>query len=155
MSEGWRGPPLFPPRQGFFSPHRKKKMDIFAAFATDETLETEGKWFPLSKKAKIRVARSGNPNYVNALRAKMKENQLDLSTGDEADQLAEEILIDVMAETILLGWEHLEFQGKPIAYSRDSARTLLRVKDFRKKVASLSEGFESFRLKAEEDQGND
>lgn len=129
-------------------------MDIFAAFATDEKLEAEGKWFPLSKTAKIRVARSGNQAYVQALRAKMKEAQLDLSSGDEADQLAEEILTDVMAETLLLGWEGLSYQGKPVSYSKEMARTLLKVKDFRKKVVALSENFEAFRLQAEEAQGN-
>lgn len=132
-------------------------MDIFAAFATDEKLETEGKWFPLSKTAKVLVARAGNPDYVKELRARMKEAQLDLSSGEEADQLAEEVLTQVMAKTVLLGWEGFT-EGKdkkPVPYSVEKAAEYLRLKDFRKKVAGLSENFESFRLKAEAEQGND
>lgn len=130
-------------------------MDIFSSFATDETLENEGKWRPLSKTAKILVARSGNPKYVAMLRAKMAEAQLDLSSGEEADQLAEGILIDVMAKTILLGWSGLTYQGKEAPYSFEMAKTFLKVKDFRKKVAGMSDDFESFRVKEEVEQKND
>jgi hypothetical protein len=131
-------------------------MDIFAAFATDEKLEVEGKWFPLSKTASVLVARSGNPDYIKQLRAKMKDAQLDLSGGDEADQVAEEIMIDVMAETVLKGWKGIKDKaGAAVPYSVEQARTYLRVKDFRKKVSGFSESFEAFRVKAEEEQGND
>jgi len=133
---------------------KKNKMDIFSSFATDETLENEGKWFPLSKTAKIKVARAGNPKYQALLRAKMKEAQLEYSSGDEADQLAEAILIDVMAHTILLGWESLTYQGKDAPFSVGMAATFLKVKDFRKKVSELSSNFESYKLQADAAQGN-
>lgn len=132
----------------------KKKMDILATFQTDEKLETEGKWFPLSKTAKVLVARSGNPKYRAALRAKMKEVQLDLTSGPEAEQLADEVLIDVMAETLLLGWKGIKDGANDVPYSAEQARTYLRVKDFRAKIAALSDNFEAFRAKAEQDQGN-
>ena len=131
-------------------------MDIFASFATDEKLEVEGRWFDLSKTAKVRVARSGNPQYVKMLRKKLDENRIDLdSQGDEANEIAEKLMVDVMADTILLGWEGLEFQGKPIEYSRLNSRLLLKVKDFRKKISGFSESFEAFKVKAQEDLGND
>lgn len=129
-------------------------MDIIAAFATDEKLETEGKWFPLSKTAKVLVARSGNDKFVELLRKKMKEAQLDLTSGEEAEALAEEILIDVMSKTVLLGWEGITEAGKAVAYSHDKAREYLAVKEFRRKVSALSENFEAYRLKAEAEQGN-
>ena len=129
-------------------------MDIFAAFATDEKLEAEGKWFPLSKDAKVLVARSGNQRYVTALRDKAKEAQLDLASGEEADQLAEEILIDVMAETVLLGWKGITDKGAEVPYSVAQAKAYLKIKDFRRKVQGFSENFEAFRLKAEVEQGN-
>lgn len=130
-------------------------MDILATFGTDEALEKDGKWFPLSKTAKVLVARSGNEHYVTTLRKKMQEAQIDLSTGEEAEKLAEEILLDVMSETILLGWEGITSGGKPVPYSREQARTYLRVKDFRRKVAGFSENFEAFRLRQEAEQGKD
>jgi hypothetical protein len=131
-------------------------MDIFATFATDEKLEVEGRWFDLSKTAKVRVARSGNPQYIKLLRKKLDEKRIDLdSQGDEANDVAEKLMIDVMADTILMGWEGLEFRGKPMEYSRLNARLLLQVKDFRKKVSGFSESFEAFKVKAQEELGND
>lgn len=130
-------------------------MDILSSFATDEKLENEGKWFPLSKTASVRVARSGNTKYVSLLRQKMAEAQLDLTSGEESDQIAEGILIDVMAETVLVGWKGLTEAGTDVPYSVTKAKEYLRVKDFRKKVNGFAENFESFRLKAEAEQKND
>ena len=129
-------------------------MDIFNSFATDEKLENEGKWFPLSKDAKVLVARSGNPKYLSSLRKKMADAQLDLSTGDEADQLAESILVDVIGETILLGWSGITEKDVTVVYSATKAKEYLKVKDFRKKIVGLSENFNAFKLKEAEEQKN-
>jgi hypothetical protein len=130
-------------------------MDVYTTYATDETAEVEGRWFPLSKTAKVLVARSGNSRYNAAFRKKLNDHEMDLGTGTpEADKLAEEILVEVMADTILLGWEGLKFQGQDVAYSKEQARTMLRVKDFRKRVTVIADSLENFRIKAEEAQGN-
>lgn len=131
-------------------------MDVFSSFATDEALEVEGTWFHLSKTARVRVARAGNEKYLKALRKGLEANRIDFeSASDESNEVAEKLMIDVMADTILLGWEGLSFQGKPMEYSRINARVLLRVKDFRKKITGFSESFEAFKVKAQEDLGND
>ncbi len=130
-------------------------MDIIATFSTDEALETQGKWFPLSKTAKVLVARAGNDNYLEALRAKMQEAQLDLTAGKEAEKLAEDLIIEVMADTILLGWEGLKSGDKLVPYSREQARSYLRIKDFRKKISAFSDNFEAYRKAAEVEQGKD
>lgn len=131
-------------------------MDIFKSFATDEKSETEGRWFPLSKTTKVLVARTGNPAYIRLARKKLEENKVDLeSQGDEGSDLAEMVMTEVMAKTILLGWEGLEYKGKKVDYSVEMAKTLLGIKDFRKKIASLSDNFEAFKLKEEEALGND
>ena len=129
-------------------------MDIYTSFATDETLETEGKWFPLSKTASVKVARAGNPKYVELLRARMKEAQLDMMSGKEADEMAESILVDVMAESVLLGWKGLTFKGEDVSVSVANARKLLAVKDFRRKISGFSENFDAFRVKEDAEQGN-
>lgn len=129
-------------------------MDIFAAFSTDQVLESTGKWFSLSKTAKVLVARSGNQNYADALRESMGESPLEGLVGREADEVAEELLVRVMSNTILLGWKGLSYQGKEVPYSAEMARTMLRIKDFRKKIASLADNFEAFRIKEEVAQGN-
>lgn len=149
-------PPIPSPGGSPGAPAKKKNnMDIFANFATDETREIEGTWFNLSKTARVKVARAGNPKYIKALRKKLDENRLDLdSKDDESNELAEKLISDVMAETILLDWEGLEFRGKPMTYSSFNARLLLQIKDFRKKIGALSESFEAFKVKEEAEQGN-
>lgn len=131
-------------------------MDIFTSFATDEKAEVEGRWFPLSKTASILVARNNNPRYKAALRKGLEKNRVDLdSGGPEADYLAEQLFIDVQADTVLLDWKGLSFQGKDVVYSPEMSRTLLRVKDFAKKVNALSDSMENFRVKGEEAAKND
>lgn len=133
---------------------KKNKMDIFSSFATDETLENEGKWFPMSKTAKVKVARVGNDRYKALLQEKLKEAQLGDMPEKEANEVAEGILIEVMARTILVGWSGLTYQGKEAPYSHEMALTFLNVKDFRKKIGELSNNLESYRVKEEVAQGN-
>ena len=148
------GPRQVRPSGLFTFLQKKNKMDIFSSYATDETLENEGKWFPLSKTAKVKVARAGNEKYTDLLRAKLKEASLDGMPEKEANAVAEDILIDVMAQTILLNWEGLTYQGAAAPVTAAQAKVFLKVKDFRKKIAGFSENFESFRVKAEAEQGN-
>lgn len=130
-------------------------MDIFDNFATDEKKELEGAWFPLSKSARVLIARAGNENYVHVLRKKLEASGIDLGgTTKEDEQAAEIVFVDVMANTILLGWEGLTFKGEPLPYSIENARKLLAVKDFRKKVSGFADNFEAFKAKAEKDLGN-
>ncbi len=131
-------------------------MDIFSTFATDEVAESEGRWFPLSKKAKVLVVRTGNPNYIKSLRQRMKDNQIDPEdNSDENEKLVTSLVVETMAETILLGWKGLEYKGKALEYSKENAVTLLEVKDFRKRIGNIADSAESFRLKDEEEAGND
>ena len=130
-------------------------MDIFSAFATDETAEVEGRWFPISKTAKLLVARAGNADYLALLRKRLDASGIDLTGATKEDDAAAEVLfIDVMASTILKGWEGVSFKGEVLPYSVANARTLLGVKDFRKKVSGFSDTVEAFRLKADEALGN-
>jgi hypothetical protein len=130
-------------------------MDIYAAFATNELAENEGQWFPIGKDASLLVARSGNPAYTAAFRRAMERNKMDLEgSGPDQDALAEDMMVGIMSSTILLGWKGLSFKGKAVDYSVEMAKTLLRVKDFRKKVVGFSDSFEAFRQKSEEEQGN-
>lgn len=130
-------------------------MDIFAAFATDEKAEVEGVEFDLSATAKVRVARAGNERYLAELRKVLDQHQMALDSNDDAaNALAQKLTIDVMAKTILVGWSGLSFQGKSVDYSVEMAKTLLGVKDFRKKIEAFSNSMEAYRVKAEEAQGN-
>lgn len=130
-------------------------MDIFSAFATDEIAESAGRSFPLDKTTSVTVARTGNPNYVKALRRRMEESQVDVTdTSDANELLVGGMIIDAMAEGILLGWSGVQYKGKDLPYSKDNARMLLGIKDFRERISSIAGKQESFRIKEEVEQGN-
>ena len=130
-------------------------FDIFTEFATDENLENNGTWFPIGKDSRLLIARAGNRAYNRALTAAVEKNRLALDLEDDnAERVSDQIKIDVMAETILLGWEKLSFKGKPIEYTIANAKKLLAVKDFRMMVGRLADNVSAFKFKEEAVQGN-
>lgn len=129
-------------------------LDIFAQFATDEALEENGTWFDIGGDARILVARSGNRKYGKLLTKEVERARKVLDLNDEvADKRSEEIMVGVIAETILLGWEGVKFKGKDIEYSVENAKQLLAIKDFRKLVAQYSDDVSAYKLKEAEEQG--
>ena len=125
-------------------------MDIFQQYATNETTEVEGSWQDVGD-ARFLVARSGNRKYIKKLIKLAERNKKTLDRkDDEADKLSDSIMIDVLAETILLGWEGVSFKGAPMLYSVENAKILLAVKDFRKIIGELSDDFESYKADKEE-----
>lgn len=129
-------------------------LDIFAEYATDDTLENEGTLMEVGD-AKFLVARAGNRKYVRLLSKAFERNQKALDRKDDAaDKLSDLIMIDVLAGSILLGWEgDVGYQGKPLPYSQENAKMLLAIKDFRKLVLELANDFSSFKLEQEKAQG--
>ena len=129
-------------------------LDIFAQYATDETLEENGTWFPVGGGARVLVARSGNRKYGKMLTKEVERNKKALDLNDDAaDKLSEEIMIAVIADTILLGGEDVTFKGKALEYSPANARKLLAIKDFRKAVAQFADDVSAFKFKETEEQG--
>ena len=129
-------------------------LDIFAQFATDETLEENGTWFPIGGGARVLVARSGNRKYAKMLTKEVERNKKALDLNDEAaDKLSEEIMIGVIAETILLGWEGVSYKGKELDYNVANAKLVLAHKEFRKTVAQFADDVSAFKFKETEDQG--
>ena len=132
-------------------------FDIFEAFATDENLENNGATFPLGKGASLLVARAGNRAYTKAITKAVEARRVELDSGDEdaAVAVSDEIMIGVMANTILLGWEKLTVKGVDAGpYSVAKAKELLAIKEFRKHVAGLSDQMAAYKSKAETATGN-
>ena len=134
-------------------------IDLFAAFSTDTAKEEAGTLTPLPEcgDTKWLIARAGNKNYNRVLASLYKRNRAALEAkGDEAEAKSNELLAEVFAKTILLGWEGtIMFKGKKEAYSEGVAKQLLLLKDFRAKVEAVSQDFSSFKtVQEEEDLGN-
>jgi hypothetical protein len=129
-------------------------LDVFQSFATDEKLEAEGTWREIKGGAKLLVARAGNSAYAKALTKQFDLHQNVLQGDDQAaEDKSSEIMIDVTARTILLGWEGISYLGKPMDYSVENAKTLLKIKDFRRLVQDLAQQFDAYKVKEEEKQG--
>ena len=138
----------------FSSRKKNYNMDI-QDLATDESAELNGKWVPFGPTAKLCVARAGNQNYLRTLGRLLDEAGIDLSKNDpDTEARADGVLVTALATAVLVGWEGLSFKGVPMEYSVANAKTLLGVREFRRRVEAIASDFNTFRLKAEAAQGN-
>jgi hypothetical protein len=134
-------------------------IDLFAAFSTDASKEEEGTLTTLPEcgDTKWLVARAGNKSYKRLFSSLYKKNKAALeSKGDAAEAKSNEVMAELYAKTILLGWEgEISYKGKLHKYSQEMARTLLAHGDFRSKVETVANDFTSFKsVQDEEDVGN-
>ena len=124
-------------------------MDIFSTYAVDETKEQTGTWMEVGD-SKFLIARAGNKAYVKKLGKDVEKNQKSLDRKDDAaDTLSDKIMIDVLAETVLLGWENVSYKGTAMEYSKANAKELLAHKEFRREVMKLADDFNAFKLEQE------
>lgn len=132
-------------------------LDIFAEYAVDPKAEQDGRWFPFGAGSRVLVARANNPAYVRMLTARYEQFQHELSKKDTAEDLAaarersNKIMAEVMAHTVLLGFEGFGYQKQPIEYSVTNAQTLLQHEEFQKAINALANDFRNYRFKLEED----
>lgn len=130
-----------------------------SSFKVDEGLEITGVWRDIGDKARLLIARDNNPKFVNALRDRLSPYQTSLQKLSLDDDKAAEMLNEILADTILLGWENIEddkddpiMEWKEgdervfIPYSRANAILLLtKYKEFKALVIKLSGEVEAYR----------
>jgi hypothetical protein len=123
-------------------------MDIFKQFAANTKQELSGKEIQIGENSWVTIARAGNKAYNRMLSKQYEAKRYSLSQkGDAAEKLAETMLVEVMANTILLGWRgEIEYQGEALEYSVDNAIKLLTLKDFREFISKQAEDFNNFKL---------
>jgi len=136
----------------------------FASYITDESLENNGTWFPAGGSSEFLVARTGNAAYSKKITAEFERNKMLLDMGGPAsEKISEQIMIDTLAETVLLGWRTkqadgsfeptIAFKKKSTPYSVDAAKSLLVVKDIRRMVNTMSTTVDAYKAKEEAAQG--
>ncbi len=129
-------------------------IDIFNDFATNVQAESEGVWEPYSGEVEFLIARSHNKAFDRMITMLVKKNQKLLDSKTEAAQLkSEELMVETMAKTILLGWKgNFNFQGQPMGeYSVEKAKKLLAIKDFRMWVSNVADDHARFKAVQDED----
>lgn len=127
-------------------------MDFYTQFATDEKAEVEGVWVPVNPKARIKVARLGNPRHRECVRRKTALYKMAGSATTIPDEVWAQISREAVAETILVDWdgEGVTRDGKPVPYSKEEALKLICArKDFYQLVITLAENMDTFRVNGE------
>jgi hypothetical protein len=133
-------------------------LDLFSQFATDESKEIDGTIQEIAG-VNFTIARAGNRHYGKLLTKLVNKNQRILDGKDDAaDAKSDEIMCEVIANTILRGWEGeivVEQGGDPVSYSVDAAKKALKLKDFRAEVMRAAGDTEAYRVaKVEEAEKN-
>lgn len=125
---------------------------------TNEKAENEGVWEDFGGGTKVLIARIGNKRYETRLNALMKPYKRQIRAGSMPDETMDKIIIQVMSETIVLGWEGLTENGKALKYSEAEANRILtdpRYKEFRNLVSDAAQDAAIYReLEVEEEAGN-
>ena len=123
-------------------------MDL-KSFETDKQLEVDGVWVDIGDDdgTQLLVARIGNDNYNRLIRTKLKPYRNLLQRNAMPEPTQEKILTEVLAETILLDWKNLKYNGKKVAYSPARACELLMgIPDFRELVMEIANSMETYRV---------
>lgn len=141
--------------------------DLFQIFAVDENLENTGTWQPIAGDTEFLIARTGNKAYGKVLTREFELHRrlMDLG-GEAAEAKSHEVMLDVLTQTVLLGWRTkqddgsylptIQFKGEALTFSVENARKVIgtpEMKDLRRKVVQLSDDAETYRLKQEKAQG--
>ncbi|HBL31851.1 MAG TPA: hypothetical protein DD490_33935 [Acidobacteria bacterium] len=131
-------------------------MDI-SKFQTNKAAEEDGVWVDVDGNGtKIKVARINNPRYKKHFQKITKPYKRQIRNGTLSEDLAEKLLVDALASTILLDWKGFTKGGEPFPYSVDNARQFLgESADFRDFVSDAANEMENYRAEElEEARGN-
>jgi hypothetical protein len=96
-----------------------KKLEVSQA-------ELDGKWFDYPESdLRVKLASVHSPRYQKALRRKFGSARAEIGGGVIDEDREDELTNEAIAETILLGWENLTENGKPVEYSPEAAVKIL------------------------------
>lgn len=125
-------------------------VDIFSDFAvTDDAV-----YVPYKGDVEFLIARGGNKKFRQKIAHLYKKNQRLLDSGsDAAESKSDEIMIEVMAQTILVGWKgSVAIKGEVMEYSVENAKKLLAVPLFREWVSKQADDVASYKLVKEAEE---
>jgi hypothetical protein len=128
--------------------------DLTKLFALDQAKEQDGIWVELGAGIRIKVARVDNPAYTKALNKALAPYRHALRAGTLDDDTFKAVMARVVANTILVGWEGLDYHGEPLPYSAKHAEMLLldpQLKPFYERVLQIANDQEAYRLQQEEE----
>lgn len=116
---------------------------------TDLQKETEGVWVEFELGIRLKIARARNAAYLEMMRKIMEPRRKTIREGGMELEELQDLLKQVQAKTVLLGWENIEDkEDKPIKYSSEQALAFFNdpeLRDFYTFVITQSENMENFK----------
>lgn len=134
-------------------------MNLYKTYKTNDSLEKEGTLIEVAEGVKMRIARAGgnNTRYGKLLGERMKPHRRQMENGTLDDKVADRIIYEIYADTVILGWEGVTDQNdKPLEYTRENCIKLLTdLPDLFREIQEHATKLENFRQAAlEEDVKN-
>lgn len=130
-------------------------MANIESIKTDLQKEDKGVWIDFESGIKLKIARARNSAYRELMRQLTEPHQQKIREGEMEIEVLEDLLKQVRAKTILLGWENIEDKtGMTILYSPEQALAFFNdpeLRDFYTFVILTSENMENFKKKLIED----
>lgn len=132
---------------------------IYEMFATDLKIETEGFTHRITDKISFRLARAGGANakFSKAMEVKTRPYRRQIAEDTMDITLANKLLIEAFAETVILGWEGITKKGgKAVPFSTEAAIKLFTdLPDLFNELREAAAKQSNFRAaEVEEDVGN-
>jgi len=110
--------------------------------------ETEGTWFVYDEDVQFLVARKNNPKYRSAISKGYRENERVISSNtntDRAEKVSEQLMLEALANYVLLDWKGMVENGKPIEYTPGRAMSVLEEHDdLRKEIEEYADNRENY-----------
>jgi hypothetical protein len=121
-------------------------MDI-SKFKTLPSLEDEGVWLEVGEGFKVKVCRLGCKRHAELYRRLTSPPGIRAAIESNTYPPEEHarMQVQLIAETILVGWEGLTENGVEVPYSVENAKRMLEVKDFRFLIHQLADQQANFR----------
>lgn len=133
--------------------------NIYDMFATDLKVETEGFTHHITDKISFVLARAGGANakFSKAMEIKTRPYRRQIQEDTMDITLANKLLIEAFAETVVLGWEGVTtVDGKKIPFTPKAAITLFtELPDLFNELREAAAKQANFRVaEVQEDVGN-
>ena len=130
------------------------QFDIDKAFRLDEKRAREGAPIELAPGVLLFIARMNNPVYAERLLKFYRKNKFAIERNLIEQNQADDMLCQILAETIFVGWEGFTHEGAVLADTVEQRKwALMTYPLLREKVVEESQNVANFRAAELEDEG--
>lgn len=134
-------------------------MSLYSQFKTDPSVEKDGILVQYGNNSKglliqIRIARAGGNNvgFAKAYEQKTKPYRRQIQNDTMDPKVAERIILEVYAETVVLGWEGVEDEeGNDLPFNKENCIKLFTdLPDLFRDLQAVSQSIAAFRSEIRE-----